>query len=195
MNTIPIKKYFVVSLPRTGTTSLSKMAAETGLLIRHCPGPAIQHIISPNIPEFNKVEFVADTPCYVYSVISKLLTYENFKFIYCEKDLNAWVESFERNDLHIGYEDIRTNLELNSMDRNYLMEIFNGGVYSTELAKRMFRFHKQWVLNTIPEDRLLVYNFSDGWKPFCDFLEKPIPEIKLPHLNKTYRTESVSINY
>jgi len=32
----------------------------------------------------------------------------------------------------------------------------------------------------VPEDRLLIWNLKDGWKPLCDFLGKPIPDISIP---------------
>ena len=34
------------------------------------------------------------------------------------------------------------------------------------------------------KDRLLVYNIKDGWKPLCDFLEKEIPSVQIPHDNR-----------
>ena len=42
------------------------------------------------------------------------------------------------------------------------------------LAAAMDRWHAQ-VKATVPADRLLVWNPSDGWDPLCDFLEVPIP--------------------
>lgn len=36
----------------------------------------------------------------------------------------------------------------------------------------------------VPEDKLLVFNVSEGWEPLCKFLGVPIPNQPLPHLNK-----------
>ena len=37
----------------------------------------------------------------------------------------------------------------------------------------------------VPSERLLVWNVKDGWEPLCKFLGKPIPNIPIPHENKT----------
>ncbi len=41
------------------------------------------------------------------------------------------------------------------------------------------------VKATVPADRLLVWNPSEGWEPLCDFLEVPVPAEPLPRLNDT----------
>lgn len=53
-------------------------------------------------------------------------------------------------------------------------------------AFAMDRFH-QWneeVINTIPEEDLLVMKISDGWEPLCAFLNKEVPKIEFPLSNK-----------
>ena len=52
--------------------------------------------------------------------------------------------------------------------------------------KEIFENHKKKVLNIIEESKkpLLIYNFEDGWKPFCDFLNVDVPEKDIPFLNK-----------
>ena len=46
--------------------------------------------------------------------------------------------------------------------------------------------HNAHVLETVPRNRLLVWNVKDGWEPLCRFLGKPVPEIPFPHNNKTF---------
>jgi hypothetical protein len=43
--------------------------------------------------------------------------------------------------------------------------------------------HDRAVKETVPADRLLVWNFSAGWEPLCEFLGVPVPDEPLPHLN------------
>ena len=43
-----------------------------------------------------------------------------------------------------------------------------------------FQQHKEKVLRTIPKERLLVFNLSDGWRPLCGFLGKPVPDEAFP---------------
>ena len=39
--------------------------------------------------------------------------------------------------------------------------------------------------SVVPPERLLVWNVKDGWEPLCTFFGKPVPNIPLPHENKT----------
>jgi hypothetical protein len=51
-----------------------------------------------------------------------------------------------------------------------------------QLIEAMTR-HNEKVQRNIPAERLLVWNVVEGWEPLCDFLEQPIPDVPLPHIN------------
>jgi hypothetical protein len=53
-----------------------------------------------------------------------------------------------------------------------------------KMAAEMERWNQE-VIDTVPADRLLVWNPKDGWEPLCDLLELPVPEQPLPHVNDT----------
>ena len=36
---------------------------------------------------------------------------------------------------------------------------------------------------SIAPERLLVWNPADGWEPLCEFLEVPVPDGPVPHVN------------
>ena len=44
-----------------------------------------------------------------------------------------------------------------------------------------YEAHVAHVKQAIPPERLLVFNLSDGWRPLCQFLGKPIPNEPFPH--------------
>ncbi|HXL16142.1 MAG TPA: sulfotransferase, partial [Streptosporangiaceae bacterium] len=35
----------------------------------------------------------------------------------------------------------------------------------------------------VPADRLLEWSPADGWEPLCAFLEVPVPQAPVPHVN------------
>jgi len=50
------------------------------------------------------------------------------------------------------------------------------------------KFYTSWVKHvkeTVPEERLLVFEVKQGWEPLCKFLNLPIPEQPFPHINDT----------
>ena len=51
-----------------------------------------------------------------------------------------------------------------------------------ELIEQMVR-HTEQVKQTIPADRLLVWEVGEGWGPLCEFLGVPEPDSPLPHAN------------
>ncbi|HEX5190991.1 MAG TPA: sulfotransferase, partial [Streptosporangiaceae bacterium] len=36
---------------------------------------------------------------------------------------------------------------------------------------------------TVPAERLLEWKPADGWEPLCEFLEVPVPQAPIPHVN------------
>ncbi|WP_181871258.1 sulfotransferase family protein [Sphaerisporangium album] len=61
---------------------------------------------------------------------------------------------------------------------------FGEHVPDEEDAVRVFNSHTETVRNSVPADRLLVFEASQGWGPLCDFLGVEPPEDEpFPHLN------------
>ena len=55
--------------------------------------------------------------------------------------------------------------------------------YPDGWLEEQYERHNQHVKEHVPEERLLVFNVKEGWKPLCDFLDKPVPEGKpFPHV-------------
>ncbi|KAH8873635.1 Cell wall integrity and stress response component 1 [Schistosoma japonicum] len=42
----------------------------------------------------------------------------------------------------------------------------------------------QNVIQSVPSDRLLKFDISQGWEPLCKFLQLPIPDCPFPHVNE-----------
>ena len=63
---------------------------------------------------------------------------------------------------------------------------FQGRFAEKEHAIDVYQRHLDEVRRTVPADRLLVYEVSQGWQPLCDFLGVPAPRNKpFPRLNDT----------
>lgn len=190
MNIIKIDKFFVVSLPRTGTKSLCKMAEILGVSYKHVPSTSFPRMLLEN-----KIQLFADTPIFAPSVFKSLISAETHKFIYIDRPVDEWVKSFESVRLSDSYMALRTEKItpncVNRMDRKTLEEIFFNEDYTTELAIRAHAMHKRQVMDSIPSNRLLVYKFSDGWEPITSFMHCTAPDIEIPHINKNTIYETI----
>lgn len=196
-------KIFIVSLPRTGTKSLSKMLMTMGYKIAHCPSIRLEANLNNN--EF---EAYADTPIYCPSIFSKLVVQPSNKFIYVDRDVNSWLDSFERTKLHRSYldytsRDYESMHRISKLDRNCYIEVFGHQrwdddvraytdyIWDSDIAKEKFKIHKLMVESIIPQNQLLIYKFEQGWNVLCDFLGKEIPNSEIPHINKNTLFEKI----
>lgn len=179
------EQVFVVSLPRTGTTSMCKMLNVLGYKAKHVPSCFYEKWVKEGYNAF------ADTPCFTPTFIKeRSITNPNSKFIYLDKSVDAWIDSFESVKLHESYNkllNIKNPELLNVVNINEILaygEVFGfNGIYDKDHFKAMSILHKRNVESLLPKDQLLHYDFTMGWEPLCKFLKKEVPLVEMPRLN------------
>ena len=62
----------------------------------------------------------------------------------------------------------------------------------TDLAQ-MYTDWNNRVIETVPAEKLLIFNVKEGWKPLCDFLGVPVPDKPFPRVNSTASFKERSI--
>ena len=65
------------------------------------------------------------------------------------------------------------------------------GDYSDSNLRRKFIEWAEDVKKSCPNDRLLVFEASQGWGPLCAFLGVPVPETPYPNVNDTKAFKSI----
>jgi len=60
---------------------------------------------------------------------------------------------------------------------------FISDVMNESAAKSAFEAYNDNVRSTVPSERLIEWQPSDGWAPICDALGLPVPEEVFPHVN------------
>nr|XP_039255036.1 uncharacterized protein LOC120331923 [Styela clava] len=157
---------------------------------------------------YNDVDVVIDGPFY-YFWEEALESFPEAKVILMMRDADdIWYESISRQ-IHRNLKHHFYYNYLSSTWRRFWRFAFNAGLlpfgvhytgYNTieesidaGLAmKQCYRRHIAHVVHSCPKDRLLIFNCKEGWKPLCDFLEKPIPRIPFPVINvKSELTEVI----
>jgi hypothetical protein len=61
--------------------------------------------------------------------------------------------------------------------------VFSGKPTDRDICIAAFNRNTQQVRDTIPADRLLVFDVAEGWEPLCRFLGVAVPERAFPHHN------------
>ncbi|MCK2219080.1 sulfotransferase family protein [Actinomadura sp. ATCC 31491] len=62
-------------------------------------------------------------------------------------------------------------------------QIFREGMPDVAESVAVFERHVAEVRESLPPDRLLVFDVREGWEPLCRFLEADVPDEPFPHLN------------
>lgn len=171
--------YLVVSLPKTGTTSLTKMAKICGLESIHVLG---NNKFSDLL--LNGYTFFADTPFYnpefLLGILESLSEEYKINFIYSDREEYSWETSFKKLINKWNYPK-----SLPQPNKKKLSDyIFYRNFYKNQKIHYDILLEISKIYN-IP---ILNYKFEDGWKPFCDFLKCETPNVELPHLNKSQIT-------
>lgn len=182
---------YVVSLPRTGTKSLCRMLKILGYNVKHLPSVGYERYLTKGYNAF------ADTPVFTYSFIKTHSFDPKNKFIYIERDVRDWINSIESVKIDQGYNFLMNIRDSKHLNQVRLCDILAyGEVFGYEKNYDKIRFvnkfleHKNYVLSIL-ENNVLTYNFSDGWDSICKYLNKPIPNETVPHLNKDIISDNI----
>ena len=116
--------------------------------------------------------------------------YPKAKVVHTVRSAESWWDSFSPTlrKFMLTYEEmelpphIRTIVEAQAI---IFDETFGSGVAADRgAALAAFNRRTQEVSETIPPERLLVFDVSEGWGPLCRFLDVPVPDGPFPHFNK-----------
>lgn len=77
------------------------------------------------------------------------------------------------------------------MNEVTILKSLEGNLHDRDHMIQRFQRHTEEVRDTIPPERLLVYEVRQGWGPLCDFLGVAPPDMPFPRANS--REESADM--
>jgi len=116
--------------------------------------------------------------------------YPHAKVLHSVRPEESWLNSFYKTIYpvmrdHENYDPGVTRDRVDMAHEIVLEQVFDGRAGDRDHALNVYRAHNQAVADTISPDRLLIYDVSQGWEPLCSFLDVPVPDAPLPHVNST----------
>ena len=100
----------------------------------------------------------------------------------CAKSIHASAQAAAKGELEGG--SVEVSPEAMKMINGLIWNgTFKGRFDDKDFAIDTYLAHNEDVKNRVPADQLLVYEIKQGWEPLCEFLEVPVPEDPMPHLN------------
>lgn len=117
--------------------------------------------------------------------------YPDAKVILSVRDPHAWFDSIQATigpfmtTMRGQHDDAHMNAISEMCGKFIVEDIFDGRLNDRDHAIDVFNAHTKEVKDTIPSERLLVYETGSGWGPLCDFLGVPKPQEPYPLTNST----------
>lgn len=125
--------------------------------------------------------------------------YPEAKVLLSVRDAEAWERSFRETIWTMGHGESLLRLlssargQVDAQWQRYLALVermfwsdegtFAAGHAQPQQLIEQMRAHNEEVKRVVPAERLLVWEVREGWEPLCEFLEVPVPEEPLPHVN------------
>jgi hypothetical protein len=108
--------------------------------------------------------------------------YPRAKVILTERDPETWFASTQatifRDNVAAG-----SNPAFPRMLDKVVRVLFDGRMHDKDHVIAVYKAHNARVRETIPPERLLVYEVAQGWAPLCEFLGVPAPDGPMPKVN------------
>lgn len=117
--------------------------------------------------------------------------YPDAKVVLSVRDPDAWFDSVQATvgPFMTVMRGKHSNAHMNAISEMcadfIARDIFDNRMDDRAHATAVFTAHVDEVRDTLPADRLLVYETGSGWGPLCDFLDVPVPEEPYPNTNSS----------
>lgn len=113
------------------------------------------------------------------------IAFPDAKIVHTERPEDVWWDSFSVTIAKFFnlYPNLPLPTEIAAIFgtmKSWLVREQFGDRIEREQAISAYRRNNQMVRDTIPADRLLVFDIAEGWAPLCRFLEVPKPETPFP---------------
>jgi hypothetical protein len=193
-------KLIGAAFPRTGTMSLKRAFEILGF--GKCYHMHEVFLNPDHIPVWNAIgegvmpdwrKFLAgytatlDVPaCLYWKELAH--TFPDAKVLLLQRDPEEWYESMYSTVFQIMI-DAKAELDLsqNMVRRLFLERCMCGRFEDRDYAIATYQRYCADVIAEMGEDRLLIYEVSQGWEPLCDFLGYNVPAESFPLKNSRER--------
>lgn len=108
--------------------------------------------------------------------------FPNAKVLHSQRDPDKWFESTQATIFAPGAPTSTAPEPLRSFFSIFMSD-FGDKLHDRAFMVDYFNRHNAKVLETVPKDRLLVFEASQGWEPLCKFLGVPVPDTPYPREN------------
>ena len=184
------------AFPRTGTMSVKKALEHLGIgqcyhmqevFLNTHHIPVWEATVSGTLPSWRNLfeGYVAtlDSPaCHFWKELS--VAFPEAKVLLHKRDPESWYESMYATVYQVIMQAGEQADPALQMVRKFFFEkVMSGRFEDRAFAIGVYKQYCEDVIAGINEERLLVYEASQGWEPLCSFLGQDVPSIPFPKIN------------
>ena len=139
---------------------------------------------------FEGFESTVDFPsCSSYKALAA--HYPDAKVILTVRDPERWFESTQETIFSPRWIEYLRSVEVGKFIQLNVNAYLQDRMHDKNHLMKRFKEHIEEVQNTIPASRLLVFEVKQGWRPLCEFLERPEPDADFPNVNDSAATKEL----
>jgi len=105
------------------------------------------------------------------------------KVVLTVRDADSWFDSVSATIFSDKMQGGLVGTPIGDMMQGVIFDAFDGRVAERDFMTQWFRRRNQEVIDTLPKERLLVFNPKEGWEPLCTFLGVAVPDRRFPRVN------------
>jgi hypothetical protein len=109
--------------------------------------------------------------------------YPQAKVLLSVRDPQKWFESTQETIFSERGIDMVLKTPMKPFLEKVVWNLFGDRIHDRDFLVDTFKKHNAEVQRSIPKERLLVYEASQGWEPLCKFLGVPVPAAPFPRVN------------
>jgi hypothetical protein len=179
---------------RTGTASLKLALEQLGLapcyhMLEVIRNPAFVPLwmdVADGRPDWQRIfagyQATVDFPAALHWRELAAL-YPRAKILLSVRDSEAWFQSTQETIFSARLREATRDTPMSRMIARVVHAPLGGRMDDRAgLIGRYEAFNRD-VIESLPADRLLVYNVAEGWGPLCAFLGLPVPDTPFPRVN------------
>lgn len=143
---------------------------------------------------FSGYEAAVDNPtCVFWKELAEY--YPEAKIILTTRDANQWFDSVHSTILSPEVINWALTNPVSRDTYKIVLRDFGDHVHDRTFMVDHFIKRNTQIIESIPSERLLVYEVNQGWEPLCNFLEVPVPNEPYPRVNRRNDTQEILQGY
>lgn len=117
--------------------------------------------------------------------------YPQAKVILTRRSAESWFESVHETILNPDVWTALRKTPMGPMLASNIERLFNARMDDRDHMMESFERHCREVIDTVPPERLLVFQAKEGWGPLCEFLGVQTPGVPYPRANSKEETREI----